>query len=153
MAWMHNRQCCYDDEMINFWPLLLLLMDGRGTATWHLAWHLLSMWHWSSITHPMSCPPASTNMEIRQWLPLDREGSSQDLWIEAYAYCLQCMVEASTGRSWVTEGEGMAPQVSPLVQAFLSATRRHVRMPFCRSVGHLSMILYQGSQWTKSELT
>ena len=36
------------------------------------------------------------------------------------------VAEASTGRSWVTEGEGMAPQVSPLVQAFLSTTRRRV---------------------------
>ena len=65
MAWMRNHQHCYDDEMINFWPLLHPLMDGRGTMTWHLAHRLLSMWHWSSITHPMSCPPAPTNMEIR----------------------------------------------------------------------------------------
>ena len=65
-------------------------------------------------------------MEIGQWLSLDREGTGEDLWIEAYACCLQCMVEASTGWSWVTEGEGMAPQVSPLAQVFLSATGRHV---------------------------
>ena len=64
MAWMHNRQRCYDDEMINFWPLLCLLTDGRGTTTWHLAHHLLSTWHWSSVTQPTSCPPAPTNMEI-----------------------------------------------------------------------------------------
>ena len=126
MAWMRNRQCCYDDEMINFWPLLHPLMDGRGTMTWHLACCLLSMWHWSSITHPTSCPPTPTNMEIRAWLPLDREGSREDLWIEAYACCLQHVAEASTGWSWVTEGEGMAPQVSPLAQAFLSTTGRHV---------------------------
>ena len=126
MAWMHNHQCCYDDEMINIWPLLRPLMDGRGTATWHLVCHLLSTWHWSSITHPTSCPPTPTNMEIRQWLPLDREGSREDLWIEAYACCLQCVAEASTGWSWVTEGEGMAPQISPLAQAFLSTTRRCV---------------------------
>ena len=37
-----------------------------------------------------------------------------------------CVVEASAGRSWVTEGEGMAPQVSPLVQAFLSTMGRQV---------------------------
>ena len=28
MAWMRNRHCCYDDETINFWLLLCLLMDG-----------------------------------------------------------------------------------------------------------------------------
>ena len=71
MAWMHNHQCCYDDEMINFWLLLSLLMDGKGTMTRCLVHHLLSMWHWSSVTHPTSCPPAPTNMEIGQWLPLD----------------------------------------------------------------------------------
>ena len=33
-----------------------------------------------------------------------------------------------TGRSWVTEGKGMAPQVSSLAQAFLSTTRRCVSL-------------------------
>ena len=126
MAWMCNCQRCYDDEMISFWPLLRPLMDGGGTATRHLARRLLSTWQWSSTTHSTSCPPTPTNMEIRRWLPLDREGSKEDLWIEAYACCLQHMVEASAGCSWVTEGEGMAPQVSPLVEAFLSTTGRCV---------------------------
>ena len=126
MTCMCNRQRCYDDEMISFWLLLHPLTDGGGTATWHLARHLLSTWQWSSVTHPTSCPPAPTNMEIGRWLPLDREGNREDLWIEAYACCLQRVVEASARRSWVTEGEGMAPQVSPLAQAFLSATGRHV---------------------------
>ena len=57
MAWMGDCQHWYDEEMINFWPLLHLLMDGKGTMTWHLVCHLLSIWHWSSITHPTSCPP------------------------------------------------------------------------------------------------
>ena len=128
MAWMCNHQCCYEDEMINFWPLLRLLTDGKGTTTQCLAHHLLSMWHWSSITHPTSYTPTPTNMEIGRWLPLDWEGSREDLWIEAYTCGLQSMAEASTGWSWVTEGERMAPQVSPLVQAFLSTTRRHVSL-------------------------
>ena len=79
--------------------------------------------------HPTSCPPAPTNMEIRRWLPLDRDdcgGSRKDLWIEAYACCLQHMAEALTGQSWVAEGEGMAPCISPLTQAFLSAMGRHI---------------------------
>ena len=68
-------------------------------------------------------------MEIGRWLPLDRddhEGSREDLWIEAYTCCLQCMAEASTGWSWVAAGEGMAPRVSPLTQAFLSAMGRRI---------------------------
>ena len=58
---------------------------------------------------------------------LDRdncEGSREDLWIEAYTCCLQRIAEASTRRSWVAEGEGMAPHVSPLTQEFLSAMGR-----------------------------
>ena len=74
MAWMRDRQKCYDDEMISFWPLLRPLTDGGGTATRRLARRLLSTWQWSSTTHPASCPPAPTNMEIGRWLPLDREG-------------------------------------------------------------------------------
>ena len=126
MAWMHDHQRWYDEEMINFWPLLHPLTDGKGTMTRHLAHCLLSMWHWSSVTHPTSCPPTPTNMEIGQWLPLDWEGSKTDLWIEAYMFSLQCMAEAATGWSWVTESEGMVLQVSPLVQAFLATTGRHV---------------------------
>ena len=73
-----------------------------------------------------SCPPAPSNMEIGRWLPLDREGKKEDLWVEAYTCCLQHMAEASARRSLETEGEGMVPQVSPLVQAFLAATGRRV---------------------------
>ena len=128
MAWMCNHQHCYDDEMISFWPLLCPLTDRGGTMMRHLACCLLSTWEWSSTKHPTSCPPAPTNMEIGRWLPLDRdnhEGSREDLWIEAYTCCLQCIAEASTRWSWVAEGEGMA-RVSPLTQAFLSATGRHI---------------------------
>ena len=75
--------------------------------------------------HASSCP---TNMEIGQWLPSnqDQNKEKQDLWTEAYACSLQHVVEAATGRSWMAEEEGMVPQISPLVSAFLAATRRHV---------------------------
>ena len=33
MAWMRDRQRCYNEEMISFWPLLHPLMDGGRTAT------------------------------------------------------------------------------------------------------------------------
>ena len=132
MPWMHDRQCCYDDEMISFWPLLHPLTDWGGTTTRCLVHCLLSTWQWLSTTHPTSCPPAPTNMEIRRWLPLDREGSKEDLWIEAYACCLQRIAEASARCSWVTEGKRMAPQVSPLVQAFLSTTRKCVSLSIVR---------------------
>ena len=126
MAWMRDRQNSYSDEMIHFWPLLRPLMDGRGTKTRCLVHHLLSTWQWSAATHAVSCPPAPSNMEIGRWLPLDREGNKEDLWAEAYACCLQRMAEASVGRSWETKGEGMVPQVSPLVLAFLTTMGRCV---------------------------
>ena len=126
MAWMHDRQNSYSDEMIHFWPLLHPLTDGRGTKTRCLAHHLLSTWQWSAATHAASCPPAPSNMEIGCWLPLDREGNKEDLWAEAYACCLQCVAEASVGCSWETEGEGMVLQVSPLVLAFLTTMGRSV---------------------------
>ena len=106
MTWMCNHQNSYSDEEISFWPLLRPLTDGGGTTTRCLARRLLSTWQWSSATHTASCPPAPSNMEIGRWLPLDKEGKKEDLWTEAYACCLQRMVEASTGRSWETEGEG-----------------------------------------------
>ena len=121
MAWMRDHQNSYSDEMIHFWPLLRPLTDGGGTNTRYLARHLLSTWQWSAATHAASCPPTPSNMEIGRWLPLDKEGKKEDLWVEAYACCLQCVVEAFIGCSWETKGQGMVPQVSPLVMAFLTA--------------------------------
>ena len=42
MSWMHDHQRWYDDKMIEFWPLLCPLMDGKRTTTWRLAHRLLS---------------------------------------------------------------------------------------------------------------
>ena len=58
LAWMHEHQRGYTDEQIDFWSLLHLLMNGSEVKTHQLAHQLLSMWQWSSATHPMSCPPA-----------------------------------------------------------------------------------------------
>ena len=63
---------------------------------------------------------------------LDKEGKKEDLWMEAYTCCLQRMAEASIRRSWETEGKRMVPQVSPLVQAFLTATGRRVSLSSVR---------------------
>ena len=56
MSWMRDHQRWHDDEMIEFWPLLCPLTDGKGTTTRQLARRLLLTWHWSSATHPTSCP-------------------------------------------------------------------------------------------------
>ena len=124
---MRDRQRGYADEQIKFWPLLHPLMNGSegpdlATGTLALVDVALVFHHPSN----MSCPPAPTNMEIGWWLPLNQEGEKQDLWTEAYACSLQRVAEAATGRSWITEGEGMVPQISPLVQVFLAATGRHM---------------------------
>ena len=122
MAWMRDRQNSYSDGEIHFWPLLRPLTDGGGMNTRHLARRLLSTWQWSAAIETETCPPAPSNMEIGRWLPLDRRGNKEDIWAEAYCGCLQRVAEASVGRSWETEGEGMVPKVSPLVLAFLAAT-------------------------------
>ena len=126
MMWMRDRQNSYSDEMISFWPLLHPLTDGGGMATRHLACRLLSTWQWSSATHTASYPPTPSIIEIGRWLPLDKEEKKEDLWMEAYACCLQRKAEASAGCSSETEGEGMVPQVSPLVQAFLTTMGRSI---------------------------
>ena len=43
-------------------------------------------------------------------------------WLEAYTCVLQCVREVVEGRHWRPEGEGFAPKVSPLVEAFISIT-------------------------------
>ena len=43
-------------------------------------------------------------------------------WLEAYACGLQHIREAADGRQWRPEGEGFAPKVSPLVEAFIGET-------------------------------
>ena len=126
MAWMRDRQNSYSDEEIHFWPLLRPLTDGGGTNTRCLAQRLLSTWQWSAAIETTACPPAPSNMEIGRWLPLDRRGNKEDIWVEAYCGSLQRMAEASVGHSWETEGEGMVPKVSPLVLAFLTMTGRSV---------------------------
>ena len=126
MAWMRDRQNSYSDGEIHFWPLLRPLTDGGGTNTRRLARRLLSTWQWSAAIETEACPPAPSNMEIGRWLPLDRRGNKEDIWAEAYCGSLQRVAEASVGRSWETEGEGMVPKVSPLVLAFLAATGRSV---------------------------
>ena len=95
LSWMCDCQHGYADEQIEFWPLLHLLTDGSEVKTRQLACWLLLMWHWSSATHPTSCPPDPTN--IRPWLPLKQKREKQDLWTEVYAYSLQHVVEAATG--------------------------------------------------------
>ena len=44
------------------------------------------------------------------------------IWLEAYACVLQHVWEAAEGRRWRPEGEGFAPKVSPLVEAFIGVT-------------------------------
>ena len=86
---------------------------------------------------PLSCTPHPALLPQPTWRsgamaasgsrgPRGKQGRSMDRGL-----CLLLtmhVAEASSGRSWVTEGEGMAPQVSPLAQAFLSAMGRHVSL-------------------------
>ena len=63
-------------------------------------------------------------MNIGQFLKEDTTGCgwSVQQWLEAYAHGLQHIREAAGGRCWRPEGEGFAPKVWPLVEAFISET-------------------------------
>ena len=61
-------------------------------------------------------------MNIGQFLDVDTtwHGWNVQQWLEAYTHVLQHIGEAVEGRR--PEGEGFAPKVSPLVEAFISMT-------------------------------
>ena len=63
-------------------------------------------------------------LNIGQFLDEDTTGCgwSVQQWLEVYTHTLQHIGEAVEGRCWRPEGEGFAPKVSPLVEAFISMT-------------------------------
>ena len=124
--WMRDRQNSYSDEMISFWPLLHPLTewrrDGYQASCTSFAVHLAMVCCHTHRVLP-SCPKQHGDWAMAA--PGQR-GKKGNLWTEAYACCLQWVAEASTRHSWETKGEEMVPQVSPLVQAFLTTTGRSV---------------------------
>ena len=79
MSWMRDHQRWYDDEMIEFWPLLCPPHhDPPHPYMTHSPHHNSVAGTLSSVDLALVIgdpshllPPAPTNMEIRQWLSLD----------------------------------------------------------------------------------
>ena len=119
---MKEHQCSDTDEQLDFWLLLRPLTDGGEESSRHLTRRLLSIWHWASALDPPICPPASTALDIGNWLQEDHDIDDMQWWIEGYACLLQCVAEASIGQYWTAVGETMVPEVSNLVKTFMTAT-------------------------------
>ena len=90
-----------------------------------LAQQLMATWRWATTisTSPI-CPPAPMVINIGQFLEEDTTGCRWSMWqwLEAYTRGLQHVREAVEGRRWRPEGEGFAPKVLPLVEAFIGET-------------------------------
>ena len=63
------------------------------------------------------CPSTPTVLNIRKFLYENSTGHgwSQQEWLLAYAHVLQCMGEATDGRTWRPNGKHFTPQISMLV--------------------------------------
>ena len=118
--WMKEHQHSYTDMQLNFWLLLRPLTDGGKES------RLLSMWHWASALDLPICPPAPSSLNIGHWLWEDPKVDERQRWIEAYACSLQHIAEASVGWFWTTEGRTMTPEVSNLVEMFMTMTGMRV---------------------------
>ena len=126
MKWMKERQRTYKDIQLEFWLLLRPLTDGSEECTHQLARRLLSVWHWSSVVDPPTYPPAPTSMNIGYWLRPTKKKDIRQFWIEAYAYALQRVAEASIGRRWIAFEGIRVPQILRVVEVFLYATGSRV---------------------------
>ena len=67
-----------------------------------------------------------STLNIGYWLQEDPQVSECQMWIKAYACVLQCVAEVAKGQRWIAEGQHMAPEVSKLVEAFLTVTGTEV---------------------------
>ena len=117
MKWMRQHQRSYRNMQLEYWLLLRPLTDSSEESSHQLAHRILSERHWSSAVEP----PTPTSMNIGYWLWENSGKDQRQLWIEAVC-ALQCMVEASMDRRWITERGTKVPKVSRLVDIFLNAT-------------------------------
>ena len=89
LAWMCDHQHGYADEQIRVLALAPSVDGWKWAQNSATGMHqLLSMWHWSSTTHPTTCPPTPTNMEIGWWLPLDQDPRERERWLVDRSICM-----------------------------------------------------------------
>ena len=121
-SWLRSFEEQSEEDEPIWWPLICPLTDGSDAALLALAWQLMAALGWTiAVRTPLVCLPAPTIMNIGQFLNEDTMGHgwSMEQWLGTYAHALQCIGEAVEGRCWRPEGEGFAPKVFPLVEAFI----------------------------------
>ena len=116
MSWMHDHQRWYDDKMNSGPALPADRWERNHNSAAGMSPSINLALVISDPSHLL--PPTPTNMEIGRWLSLDREGSREDLWMEAYARSLQSVAEVATGWSWMTEDGGMVHRTAPWCKHF-----------------------------------
>ena len=110
------------EEDVQWWPLVPLMDEGTP-GTRELTKCFLATWQWTvEVAATKFCPPAPTMLNIGQFLDEEMEEGDHMPWLLAYVCTLQCMGEATVGRTWCPMGMHLTPQVSPLVDAFIEET-------------------------------
>ena len=149
-----DRQHWYDDEMIEFWPLLCTCW-WMGKEAWFGSWHVtyLSTWHWSLVTHPTSCPPAPDQHGNRVMVVARPRG-------EVGKTCGRKLTRVLYSTWWKQQLGGLGWQ---RVEEWFHRSAlwcKHFWWPqggmwahtSYVSVGPQNTVLCLGSQWTKSKL-
>ena len=87
--WLEACRDSLGEEDITWWPLVMPLTDGGTVATKELTKCLISAWRWTAKVSTMPvCPPASTMLNIGQFLEgCPREGDHTP-WLLTYTQAL-----------------------------------------------------------------
>ena len=108
------------DDKMPWYELVIPLMVGTEGTALSLAKCLLAVWRWSiKVLGQDICPPASTALNIRQFMTKEEvlEGIDEPLWFVAYSRTLWWVGEAAHRQKWPV-GKTPEVRVSPLVHAF-----------------------------------
>ena len=120
IMWLEACRESLGEEDITWWLLVMPLTDGGTVATKGLAKHLISVWRWMANVSTMPlCPPAPTMLNIGQFFEGWPQEGDHTPWLLAYTCTLQCVGEATEGRTWHPSGVCFTLQISPLVDAFI----------------------------------
>ena len=121
--WLQACEESLDEEAISWWPLLLPLPDGSDMGIREFTKWLLATWRWvKKVSNTPTCLPATTVLNIGQFLNEHPKEGNHTPWLLVYAYTLQCMDEAADGRMWQPSGVHFTLQISLLVDVFVQET-------------------------------
>ena len=115
MKWLEACRESLGEEDIAWWPLVVPLTHGGTMDTKELTRCLVAVWRWMAKVSAMPlCPSAPTMLNIGQFLegcPMEEDHTP---WLLACAHILQCMGEATEGRTWVPQWDAFHPTNLPV---------------------------------------